>query len=242
MLLFDAVTYAVFAAALNIRKFQEIVRQRDRDASLLNEQLTELRLQTLRMQVNPHFLFNALNAIAVLVRKGDAQSAGRTITMLSRFFRRTLESSDQHWLPLEDELDMVRQYLSIAQVRFGDRLTIREWCDPAARRVAVPAMLLQPLVENAVIHGLADKVGPCELRLDCRTEGDRLRIEIADNGVGGRFFADPDFEEGVGLKNVRGRLAQFYGDAHAFELTGTPGQGTRIEIDLPLRPAAPVAA
>jgi anti-sigma regulatory factor (Ser/Thr protein kinase) len=238
MLLFDAVVYAVFAATLNIRNFHQIVRQQELDASKLNQRLAELRLQTLRMQIDPHFLFNALNAIAVLVKKGDSDRAERTIVLLSEFFRRTLDSSDRHWVTLDEELTLVRQYVALVQVRLGERLAVELDCDSGLRATPVPAMLLQPLVENAVTHGFGDKVGPCALQLTCRADGGKLAIVITDDGVGGRFYADPQFEEGVGLKNVRGRLEQMYGSEQSFALTSTPGAGTRIEIRIPLRPAA----
>jgi signal transduction histidine kinase len=237
MLLFDMVVYAIFATTLNIRNFHQIVRQQELDASKLNQRLAELRLQTLRMQIDPHFLFNALNAISVLVKKGENERAEKTIGLLSGFFRRTLESSDRHWVTLEEELELVRQYLAIVQVRFGERLAITECCDPSVLGTPVPAMLLQPLVENAVTHGFGDKIGSCVLRLSCQSEGDRLAIEIVDDGAGGQFYADPTFAEGIGLKNVRGRLEQMYGSEQRFTLTSAPGEGTRIQMWLPLRPA-----
>jgi hypothetical protein len=242
MLLFDMLAYAWLAATLNIRNFFEIVRQQELDASKLNQRLAELRLQTLRMQIDPHFLFNAMNAIAVLIKKGENERAEQTIGLLSRFFRQSLESSDRHWVTLDEELTLVRQYIAIVQVRFGDRLTVTERCDSSIRATPVPAMLLQPLVENAVTHGFGNKVGPCALTLTCRADGDRLAITLEDDGVGGRFYSNPTFEEGIGLKNVRGRLEQMYGDDYSFALTSAPGAGTRIEIHLPLRPAALRAA
>jgi signal transduction histidine kinase len=242
MLLFDMVVYASLAATLNIRNFFEIVRQQELDASKLNQRLAELRLQTLRMQIDPHFLFNALNAVSVLIKKGDNERAEQTLGRLSSFFRQTLESSARHWVTLDEELDFVRQYIAIVQVRFGDRLTVDERCDANVSATPVPAMLLQPLIENAVMHGFGDKVGPCALTLACRADGDRLAITIEDDGVGGKFHSDPKFREGVGLTNVRGRLAQMYGREHTFSLTSKPGAGTRIEVRLPLVPTALVAA
>ena len=242
MLLFDMVAYAWLAATLNIRNFYEIVRQQELDASKLNQRLAELRLQTLRMQIDPHFLFNAMNAIAVLIKKGDNERAERTIGLLSRFLRQTLESSERHWVTLDEELTLVKQYIAIVQVRFGDRLTVIEQCDGSVRATPVPAMLLQPLIENAVTHGFGDKVGPCAMKLACRADGDRLAIALEDDGVGGRFYSDPKFKEGIGLKNVRGRLEQMYGGEHTFALTSTPGAGTRIEIRVPLLPKALHAA
>jgi len=238
MLLFDMVVYAWLAATLNIRNFLEIVRQQELDASILNQRLAELQLQTLRMQIDPHFLFNAMNAVAVLIKKGENERAEQTLGRLSSFFRHTLESSHRHWVTLEEELDLVRQYIGIVQVRFGDRLTVTEHCDASVRATPVPAMLLQPLVENAVTHGFGDKVGPCSLKLACRAEGDNLAIAIEDDGIGGRFYADPKFEEGIGLTNVRGRLEQLYGREHKFALASTPGTGTRIEVRVPRLPKA----
>jgi LytS/YehU family sensor histidine kinase len=238
MLLFDMVVYASLAATLNIRNFFEIVRQQEIDASKLSQRLAELQLQTLRMQIDPHFLFNAMNAVSVLIKKGDNERAAETLGRLSSFFRQTLESSDRHWVTLDEELELVRQYIAIVQVRFGDRLTVNERCDEGIRATPVPAMLLQPLIENAVMHGFGDKVGPCSLTLACRADDDRLAITIEDDGMGGKFYSDPKFAEGVGLTNVRGRLEQMYGREQSFSLTSTPGAGTRIEIRVPLRPAA----
>ena len=242
MLLFDMVVYAVFAASLNIRNFFEIVRQQELDASKLSQRLAELQLQTLRMQIDPHFLFNAMNAVAVLIKKGENELAEQTLGRLSSFLRHSLETSDRHWVTLDEELDLVRQYIAIVQVRFGDRLTVNERCDESVRATPVPAMLLQPLIENAVTHGFGDKVGPCSLTLACRADDDRLRITIENDGVGGKFYSDPKFEEGIGLTNVRGRLEQMYGREHTFSLTSKPGRGTRIEVRIPLLPTALFAA
>ncbi len=234
MFLFGVVFYLAIAASLNIGSFMQIVRQQEIDASRLNRSLAELRFQTLRMQINPHFLFNALNAISVLVGKKETERANEMIHRLSRLFRKTLDESSTHWVSLEEELDTVRQYLAIARVRFGDRLTVDEHCEPDARGIPVPSMLLQPLVENAVTHGLAERVGQCEICLTCRRSGDRLQIEIRDNGIGGLFYEDPDFKEGVGLANVRARLEQMYAGEHSFSLESEPGRGTSVSIAMPI--------
>jgi LytS/YehU family sensor histidine kinase len=183
-----------------------------------------------------------MNAVSVLIKKGDNERAEQTLGRLSSFFRQTLESADRHWVTLDEELELVRQYIAIVQVRFGDRLTVDERCDESVRATPVPAMLLQPLIENAVTHGFGDKVGPCALTLACRADDDRLAITIEDDGVGGKFYADPRFREGIGLTNVRGRLEQMYGREHTFSLTSKPGAGTRIEVRVPLLPTALFAA
>jgi two-component system LytT family sensor kinase len=240
MFLFDTITYAVLAANLNMGNFHQIVRRQELDAIRLRETLTELRLQTLRMQINPHFLFNSLNAVAVLVRKNEPERAVETINRIASFFRRTLEGTGEQWVPLERELEMAAEYLAIAKVRYGDRLEVIEDCEHAMKSVPVPAMLLQPLIENAVTHGIAEKPGACGLAVRCRRSHDRLVIEISDDGAGSALRDDPRLKEGVGLTNVRLRLQQLYGDDHAFSIESRPGHGTRVTIAVPTAaPGAP---
>jgi LytS/YehU family sensor histidine kinase len=194
------------------------------------------------MQINPHFLFNSLNAVCVLVNKNERASAVEMITKISSFFRRTLEGTDEQWVTLESELGMVTEYLAIAQFRFGERLRIRQACEAAARVLKVPSMLLQPLVENAVVHGIAERPGACELEVRCSCSGGRLSIRISDDGVGSRPRGDPAFKEGIGLRNVRQRLEQLYGADHSFLFESEPGVGTRVTIDIPAHAGAAAGA
>jgi two-component system, LytTR family, sensor kinase len=237
MFLFEVITYSVLAANLNMGNFHQMLRQQEIDAARLRETLTELKLQTLRMQINPHFLFNSLNAVTVLVQKNDSGRAIETINRIASFFRRTLEGTSDQWVPLERELEMATEYLAISKVRYGERLNVIEQCAPDVKRVPVPAMLLQPLIENAVIHGIAEKRGHCELTVRCRREADRLVIEIIDDGAGCAMREDPQFREGTGLSNVRLRLHQLYGDDHAFSMESRPDQGTRVIITVPTEPS-----
>lgn len=239
LLLFDTITYAVLAASLNIGNFHQIARRHELDALHLRETLAEQQLQTLRMQINPHFLFNSLNAVTVLIQKNEPARAVEMISRMASFFRRTLEGSGDQWVPLEQELEMAAEYLAIARVRYGDRLNVVEECDQAMKSVPVPSMLLQPLLENAVTHGIAEKPGSCGLALRCRPERDRLLIDISDDGAGCELSDPAKFREGIGLKNVRLRLRQLYGNDHAFAIESRPGQGMRVTIDLPL--VAPTA-
>lgn len=243
MFLLDAIAYAVLAGALNIGKFHEILRQKELDAARLGENLAELRLQTLRMQINPHFMFNSLNAVSVLVNKNERAAAVEMINKMSSFFRRTLDGGSEQWVPLDTELAMVGEYLAIARFRFGERLRIRQECDPAARAVKVPSMLLQPLVENAVVHGVAEHPGVCQLDVRCTLRGGRLAISISDDGAGSPPQDDPQFKEGIGLRNVRQRLEQLYGSDHSFTFDSAPGRGARVTIEVPaaMRPSEAAA-
>ena len=242
MLLLDTIAYSVLAASLNLGKFHELLRQQQLDTARLGENLAELRLQTLRMQINPHFLFNSLNAVSVLVNKNERESAVEMIGKMSSFFRRTLEGGAEQWVSLEAELGMVAEYLAIARFRFGERLRIRQECDPAALSVNVPSMLLQPLVENAVVHGVAEHPGNCELAVVCELNADRLSISICDDGVGCPPRGDPKFREGIGVRNVRQRLEQLYGADHRFVFDSAPGRGARVTIDVPVAPRRAEAA
>jgi hypothetical protein len=236
ILLFDIILYAVLAASFNLGNFHRLLRRQELDAIRLRETLAELRLQTLRMQINPHFLFNSLNAVTTLIYKNESDRAVETINRIASFFRRTLEGTGEQWMTLERELEMVREYLAIAQVRFGQRLRIIEECAPEMASVPVPAMLLQPLIENAVIHGIGAKPGPCCLAVHCRRSQDRLVIEIADDGAGSTLREDPDFKEGVGLTNVRLRLQPLYEHDHSFSIRSKLGAGTIVTISLPTSP------
>jgi LytS/YehU family sensor histidine kinase len=235
MFLFEVIVYSVLAANLNMGNFHHMLRQQEIDAARLRQTLAELKLQTLRMQINPHFLFNALNAVTVLVQKNETARAVEAISRIASFFRRTLEGTPDQWVPLERELAMAAEYLAISKVRYGERLQVIEECAPEVKQVPVPAMLLQPLIENAVVHGVAQKRGHCALALRCRRALDRLVVEINDDGAG--CSMRNGFKEGIGLTNVRVRLQQLYGDDHAFNIESQPDDGTRVTISVPLEPS-----
>ncbi len=236
--LYNAIIYTVFIASFNIRAFYQLAQSRKLDSVLLQSQLNEARLRALKMQVNPHFLFNTLNAINVLVMKGDTGKASEMVNRLADFFRTTLEESDDQWVPLSRELDNTEKYLAIEQVRFGDRLKISTRYDDAALPMLVPAMILQPLVENAIQHGVAEREGACDICLEAQIKGDRLQISIRDNGVGCGFDLDPEYSEGVGIRNVRQRLAQSFDNDFVLGLTGETARGTVVSIDVPARKKA----
>ncbi len=234
LFLFNIIIYMIFVASFNLRSFYNTAQQKDLETIRLSHKLTESKLMTLRMQINPHFLFNTLNVISVLILKKDNDKANDMIDRLSVFFRQTLDESSGHWVTLQKELDMTSQYLAIEKLRFGDRLTVVENYSPEVLSTEVPSMILQPLVENAVRHGLEEKEEPGTLTIECMRLADRLLIQIKDDGVGCTFEKDSNFRHGIGLTNVKQRLEQMYGTDHVFSFTGKPEHGVTVTIELPL--------
>ena len=201
-------------------------------AARLNEQLTRAQLDTLRAQLNPHFLFNSLNSIAVLARRGKVAEVEHMVTRLADLLRHSLESSRAQLVTLRVELDAVRRYLDIEQVRFGDRLLVSVDAEPSLLDAIVPSFLLQPLVENAVRHGPVDTRTPLHISVRAAGDGRRLTITVTDDGAGLRDFSDAG--EGVGLANTRARLRGLYGtDASLTLSSGNGGTGTIVTIVLP---------
>ena len=208
--------------------------RRSREREQLEARLTETRLQLLTMQLQPHFLFNTLNTIAELVHE-DAEAADRMIAGLSDLLRRSLELGDLQEIPLEDELDVLALYLDIQRIRFGERLQVGIDVADDVREAQVPALLLQPLVENALRHGLAAKSTAGCIQIRARRSDARLVLEIADDGE--RPAAEPAARKGIGLSNVQARLEALYGPAFSLELRRPAAGGTCVRVALPLRRA-----
>ena len=185
------------------------------------------------MQLQPHFLLNSLNAVTVIVRDRDTATATGMLERLGEMLRRVMRTDRPQEVTLSEELDFVRQYLAIEQVRFSDRL--RPVFDVATDVLgaAVPEFLLQPLVENAVRHGLARRTAATSLRIAARREGDDLVLSVTDDGPG-PDAAEP-VAEGVGLGNTRERLATLYGDRASLTLTRTPDGGAMVIVRMPYR-------
>jgi len=236
----DYFTYFIVAALCFA--YEHFLRSREQEArtQALQGELAQAQLQALRMQVNPHFLFNTLNAIAVLVRGGETAKAGRTLRLLSDMLRSTFKGADVQMVPLREEIDLVERYLEIEEIRFEDRLRVEIDLDPDVSEVPVPYLLLQPLVENAVRHGIAPHAEAGVVRVAARpttVHGQKgVELIVADSGPG--FSKDSETllaeSEGVGLSTTERRLDTLYGDAHTLELgTATEG-GARVTIQLPL--------
>lgn len=228
--------YWVLVSVAHALLFHRRAQERERRALELAASLAEARLQALRMQLQPHFLFNTLHAISTLVHENPA-AADDMIASLSDFLRLTLEHGDQPEQSLRDELAFIDSYLAIERVRFGDRLHVHRDIAPDTLDVGVPTLVLQPLVENAVRHGLEPRHAAGVLTLAARRQGPHLVLTVADNGVG--LPAPHPAREGVGLSNTRARLRELYGPEATLALHAAEGGGTTVEVRLPARPCHP---
>jgi signal transduction histidine kinase len=206
-------------------------RERESQQARLAAQLAEARLGALRMQLNPHFLFNSLNAITVLVRDQNTRDASRMLELLSGVLRQVLQSGKRQEVTLDDELRFTEQYLAIEQVRFSDRLEVRWLIEPTLRDAVVPEFILQPLVENAIRHGVAKRSEAGIIEISAQATGDNLVLTVRDNGPGYR----PESDAGVGLANTRARLATLFGEAGRLEVVDDENGGAIATISFPLR-------
>jgi len=192
----------------------------------------------LRGQLNPHFLFNTLNAISTMALKGEQENVVRTLGYLGELLRVSLDDELPQEVPLSEELEFLDRYLDIQRTRFGDRLTIHRSIDPAVLDAMVPSMMLQPLVENAIVHGVAPVPGPGEVRIHASRRDGTLRLEVFDSGLGFPSATSPKVKStGIGLANTRARLEQLYNGAHAMMLDNDNERGTRVAVEIPFRTA-----
>jgi two-component system, LytTR family, sensor kinase len=194
--------------------------------------LVQARLEALASQINPHFLFNTLNSVSTLIRVNPEQ-ARAMIMRLSRIMRGRLRNQE-HFAPLRDELAFIEDYLSIELVRFGDKLRVVKHIDPATLDMLVPSMLLQPLIENSIKHGIASKIDGGTVTLRTSRGNGRLSIEVEDDGVG---ISEAElagiFTKGIGVTNVKERLKVLYSQDYRMLIDSQPGRGTRIQIEVP---------
>jgi LytS/YehU family sensor histidine kinase len=225
----------IYAREYHAKRISEL-----RLRSLLSESelaRTDAELQALKAELNPHFLFNALNTVSSLMHT-RVDEARRVVAHLSALLRRVLESGGGMEVALEEEVEFVRLYLEIEQARFGEALRITYDLHPETLRARVPHLLIQPLVENAVKHGLRPRGGTGQVLVSARRAGGFLEVTVADDGVG-PAHGPPEDGTGTGLANVRERLRQMYGAEHAFELVPTPGGGATARIRIPFSEPAP---
>jgi signal transduction histidine kinase len=229
---FNLLIYWLIVSVTHAFAYYREFQRRELRASELEKRLAQARLQALQMQLNPHFLFNTLHAISALMHK-DVEAADRMIARLSDLLRYALESTDAQEVSLKQELDFLQRYLEIEQTRFGDRLRVRMDVMPDTLDAPVPNLLLQPIVENAIRHGIEPHAKPGLIEVRVWREHQTLNLEVRDNGTG--LAMDGPVREGVGLSNTRARLQQLYGTAHRFELTNSPEGGLVVSVTLPFR-------
>jgi len=227
-------TYALIAAAYQALAYHQTIREREREAARLEVDLAEAKLSTLENRLRPHFLFNTLNAVAALVRE-DPAAAESMIGQLSDLLRASLRTDARTEVRLEDELHLVRQYLAIQQARFQDRLQISVEISEAARAAYVPQLILQPLVENAIRHGIAPRESGGSVWVFADRPDGRLRLTVEDDGVGIGNSPPASAGGGIGLTGLRSRLAHIYGPNQRVDVMDRKPAGTRVMVEIPFR-------
>jgi two-component system, LytTR family, sensor kinase len=204
----------------------------------LQAQLADARLAALRTQLNPHFLFNTLHAVSALVER-DPRGVRRMIARLSELLRTTLDGADEQEVPLEQELTFTHRYLEIMQIRFQGRLSIESQVEPAVLDALVPNLILQPLVENAIKHGVSKIDVEGRIQIQARRDGERLVLCVRDNGPRASESV-LRAAEGIGLRNTRERLLELYGSEQSFTLRGAEDGGVVAEVIIPFHKRADV--
>ncbi len=230
----NLITYAVIIAIAHAVDYARKFRSRELSASQLEAKLAQVQLQVLRMQLQPHFLFNTLHAISALMHR-DADAADRMLVRLSDLLRLTIDKIGVHEVSLKEELEFLRSYLEIEETRFQDRLSVKLDIDPGTLDARVPNLILQPLVENSIRHGLAPRSALAHIEVSAQREDGTLRLTISDNGPGllrGRSGARV---QGMGIANVQARLSHLYGTEHALEFRNRPEGGLAVTLVIPFR-------
>jgi two-component system LytT family sensor kinase len=242
--------WAILTVALVFNYYR---RWRDRElvSSQLEAKLAQTQLQILKMQLHPHFLFNTLNAISALIHQ-DVELADQMIARLGDLLRTTLDNANQQEVPFKQELGFIQPYLDIEKARLGPRLTVELEVDPAVLDALVPNLILQPLVENAIRHGIAPRPGPGRIQIRAGRENGSLRLVVKDSGPGlqapltptplpegGERGRGEGAAKGIGLANTRARLEKLYGANQRLDLSNGPDGGLRVDITIPYQEPAP---
>ena len=236
----EMMTYWTIVGVSHALHFQAALRHRELTSARLETRLAEARLQSLQRQLHPHFLFNTLHSISALMHI-DLNAADRMVALLGDLLRSSLQITAQE-IPLKDELELLRKYLDIEQLRFRDRLTVSYDIPEETLDARVPSLILQPLVENALDHGIAPNSGHGRLDVRARRDGGRLHLEVSDDGVGLREDALTAVQKGIGVSNTRSRLQYLYGAAQHFEFCRTGPRGLTVRVVIPWRDAPPALA
>ena len=213
-------------------------REKELAATQLQSQLVQAQMRALRMQLNPHFLFNTMNGISSLMRS-DVQAADLMLEQLSRLLRITLQRGDAQFIPLSDEMEFIEMYLAMQDRRFAGRVRQEMKVDPHLHDALVPTMILQPIVENAYAHGLSRMSSDGLLTVEVSSEGSKLRLAVTNSGTGLRpALSDKTTGKGIGLSNVRDRLRMHYGPDQSFSISEIENNAVRVIVTLPLQHSA----
>ncbi len=221
-------TYWGIVAAVHVVQSYREAQARELRAAQLEMELARAQVEALKMQLHPHFLFNTLNTVAGLMRD-DPDAAELMLAKLAELLRRTFETADVQELPLDEELDFIEAYLTIQRLRYGDRLRVSIDVSDAVRRARVPSLILQPLVENAIRHGVAEKPGPGRVEIGARLEEAEVVLTIANDGPG----LPVTVREGYGLRNTRSRMLALYGARGSFAFVPQPTGGAVATLRIP---------
>ena len=232
----DVLTYAAIVSVWYALDYYNRFRERERHAAELEAHLAQARLQALRTQLHPHFLFNTLNGIAALIYE-NPKEAHRMLARLSELLRIFLKDSGAHEVTLRCELELGRRYLELEQIRLGDRLAVEFDVAPDTLEACVPNLLLQPLLENAIKHAIAPFSRRGRICVCSRRDTETLRLRITDNGPGLTTSTEGSGRPGIGLSNTRARLSELYGNGHRIELKNGEHEGLVIEIAIPFHVA-----
>ena len=236
----DTMVYVMTVGVLLAIDLRRKLRAQELTGARLQVELAKAELDALRVQLHPHFLFNTLNAISMLVRKGEGDTAVRMIAGLSDLLRLALATAGQQEVPLRQELDFLERYLCLQQIRFPDRLQIRMKIDPDTLEARVPSLVLQPLAENAVRQGIAPSIAGGSVEVAAVREGEELVLRVRDTGVG--LQPGSESSGGVGLRNVRERLQHLYPGQHRFRVANRAEGGVESLLAIPFRGAEVVRA
>lgn len=238
----DLLAYWLVIAFEHASRYYSALGERQISAAKLETRLAEARLESLRRQLSPHFLFNTLNTVSTLAMRGDREAVVNTITRLSDLLRVAIDEERPQLVPLRDELDFLSGYVWIQQVRFGERLRVQVDVAPEAMTVLVPSMILQPIAENAIEHGITGPAGSIIVTIAATVDEERLRVEVHDSGPGFSTAVQRRTRgHGVGLANTTQRLQQLYGRDHSIRCSEAPEGGATVELVIPrAEPIAPM--
>ncbi len=226
----DLLVYWIILAVWHAHYWRSRYYEREMRATELERRMVQAQLLALRMQLNPHFFFNTLNAISSLMRR-DLETADKMIVRLSELLRQALDTSKEQETSLEQELAFLQRYIDLERLRFGDRLDCEIAVASNVKSAKVPSLILQPLVENAIRHGIEPNSRPGRIRLTVGRQNGTLSIKVSDNGGG---VADPArIDLGIGISNTRARLVGLYGDRHRFDLRNLPEGGFEVALEFP---------